>query len=183
MEPPIFIDGIGIFETEIPNHALLDRDALDWLGSVNGSPLTQSQMTALILMRNGGQLTNTSFRAATGVQDSRVAYKELKELVDRGLVDQFGKGGSTYYELAASISAEDGHLISSPVAVSQELTDLQHQVYSALTSEPVSRREIVKRTGLKSDQVAQVLQALRNKGLATMTGERRSRDALWRSVQ
>ena len=64
-------------------------------------------MTALVLMRNGGQLTNTSFRMATGVQDSRIAYKELKELVDRGLVDQIGKGGSTYYELATGVSADD----------------------------------------------------------------------------
>ncbi|HET9080603.1 MAG TPA: ATP-binding protein [Trebonia sp.] len=183
MEPPTFIDEIGIFEAEIPNHALLDRDALDWLTSISDSPLTQAQMTALVLMRNGGQLTNTSFRAATGVQDSRVAYKEMKELVDRGLVDQFGKGGSTYYELAAGPSADEGRLIDASAAASQQLTALQRQVYAALKSEPAARREIVKLTGLKSEQVAQILQALRNKGLATMTGEPRSRDALWSTAK
>lgn len=136
-------------------------------------------MTALVLMRNGIQLTNTSFRTATGVQDSRAAYKELKELVDRGLVDQFGKGGSTYYELAAA-PATEGEQFAAPVV---GLTDLQRQVYSALTSELVPRREIVQRTGLKSEQVAQVLKALRNKGLATMIGEPRSREALWKTAQ
>ena len=65
---------------------------------------------------------------------SRIAYKELKELVDRGLVDQIGKGGSTYYELATGVSADDERH-ESLVASSQELTDLQNRVFSALTRE------------------------------------------------
>lgn len=176
MEPPTFIDEIGIFATEIPNHALLDSDALDWLGSISDSPLTRPQMTALILMRNGIQLTNTSYRAATGVQDSRIAYKELKELVDQGLVEQFGKGGSTYYELPTQPAIEE-QLVNAPLP---ELTPMQQQVYSTLTSEPLARREIVNRTGLKTEQVVQILRALRNKGLATMVGGPRSRETTWR---
>lgn len=177
MKPPTFIDEIGIFATEIPNHALLDSDALDWLSSISDSPLTRPQMTALILMRNRHQLTNTSYRAATGVQDSRIAYKELKDLVDRGLVERSGRGSSTYYELAAQPSAEE-QLVDVP---RPELTPMQQQVYSALAGAPIARREIVRRTGLNTDQVAQVLKSLRNKGLATMAGGPRSRGSLWRA--
>jgi ATP-dependent DNA helicase RecG len=183
MEPPSFRDEIGTFEAEIPNHALLDRDALDWLSSISDAPLTQSQMTALALMRNGNQLTNTSFRAATGVQDSRAAHKELRELVDRGLVDQFGRGGSTYYELGTRPAPARKDLPRAPAPAAHELTPLQRQVFSALSTEPLSRRHIVERTGLGSQQVAQILQALRNKGLASMTGEPRSRDTTWRLAQ
>lgn len=149
--------------------------------SVDGSIPAMVAETIRILKRNMRRRSVISGLFRT--DEWEYPEKELKELADRGLVDQFGNGGSTYYELAAGISAEDEHLVSTPATVGQKLTELQHQVYSALTNEPAPRREIVKRTGLESDQVAQVLQALRSKGLVTMTGEPRSRDALWRSVR
>src|SRR5580693_4007282 len=43
MEPPTFIDDIGIFQAEFPNHALLDQEAVEWLSALDGGPLTRSQ--------------------------------------------------------------------------------------------------------------------------------------------
>jgi len=182
MEPPTFIDDIGIFQAEFPNHALLDQDALDWLSTLDGRPLTRAQMTALVLMRNGNQLTNNSFRSATGVHDSRAAYKELKELVDRGIIDQFGTRGSTYYELATETSADEDTLGSDDeLDDDRNLTELQRQVYIALSEGPSSRREIAARTGLETRQVIQVLRALRRKRLVAMIGQPRSKNALWQA--
>jgi ATP-dependent DNA helicase RecG len=184
MEPPTFIDDIGIFQAEFPNHALLDQDALDWLGTLDGRPLTRAQMTALVLMRNGNQLTNNSFRSATGVQDSRAAYKELKELVDRGIIDQFGTRGSTYYDLATETSVDDDILDSGEeLDEDRNLTEFQRQVYVALSDGPSSRREIAARTGLEAQQVIQILLALRRKRLVAMIGQPRSKNALWQAVQ
>lgn len=184
MEPPTFIDDIGIFQAEFPNHALLDQDALEWLSSLGGGPLTRAQMTALVMMRNGGHLTNNSFRSATGVQDSRAAYRELKELVDRGLIDQFGTRGSTYYELAGEMPDENGITNDGDTFdEDQNLTELQRQVYEALGKDAVSRREVITRTGLEARQVIQVLRALRRKRLVIMIGEPRSKNALWRVVR
>ncbi len=188
MEAPRFTDEIGIFETEFPNHTLLDQDAVEWLGTLDGHPLSRSQMTALVLMRDGNKLTNNSFRLATGVQDSRTAYKELKELVDRGLVDQFGTRGSTYYELSADVVEseyfnEEGEYDDSEnegEASSKILSRLQQQVYDALSSGPASRREIEERTGLEGTQVVHTLRALREKKLVTLVGQARSKNATWR---
>jgi ATP-dependent DNA helicase RecG len=184
MEPPTFIDDIGIFQAEFPNHALLDQDALDWLSTLDGRPLTRAQMTALVLMRNGRQLSNTSFRSATGVQDSRAAYKELRELVDRGIIDQFGTRGSTHYELATETPIEDDILDSDEDPdEDRNLTELQQQVYAALSDGPSSRREIAARTGLEAHQVIQILLALRRKRLVAMIGQPRSKNALWQAAQ
>lgn len=38
MEPPTFLDDISSFTVEIPNHALLDEEALAWLAAL---PLPQ----------------------------------------------------------------------------------------------------------------------------------------------
>jgi ATP-dependent DNA helicase RecG len=181
MEPPTFIDDIGIFQVEFPNHALLDQEALDWLSTLDGKPLTRAQMTALVLMRNGNQLTNNSFRLATGVQDSRTAYKELKELVDRGIIDQFGTRGSTHYELASENSSDDDLLDSDEeINEDRDLTELQQRVYDALGDGPKSRREIAAVTGLEPDQVIQILRVLRRRRPVTMIGLPRSKNALWR---
>ncbi|MGD0244099.1 MAG: ATP-binding protein [Streptosporangiaceae bacterium] len=186
MEAPTFIDDIGIFQAEFPNHTLLDQEAVEWLTSLDGTPLTRAQMTALVLMRNGNQLTNNSFRSATGVQDSRTAYKELKELVDRGLIDQYGTRGSTYYELAISNSDIDDYDEDSPADEdgddSRNLTDLQRQVYAVLKAGRASRRDIIAQTGLESTQVIQILRALRRRDLVTMIGQPRSKNTIWRAL-
>jgi ATP-dependent DNA helicase RecG len=181
MEPPKFIDDIGVFQAEFPNHTLLDQDALDWLGALDGSSLTRAQMTALVQMRNGGQLTNNSFRSITGIQDSRAAHKELKELVERGLIFQFGTHGSTYYELSAEDSAHDGTAQTIPLGdAGTGLTELQKHVYSTLHNGPASRQEITEKTGLEDRQVMGILRALRSKGLISMMGKPRSKNATWR---
>jgi ATP-dependent DNA helicase RecG len=181
MEPPKFIDDIGVFQAEFPNHTLLDQDALDWLGALDGRPLTRAQMTALVQMRNGGQLTNNSFRSITGIQDSRAAHKELKELVDRGLIFQFGTRGSTYYELSAEDGTHDGTAQTMPLSDDGTgLTELQKHVYSTLRNGSASRQEITERTGLDDRQVMGILRALRSKGLISMMGKPRSKNATWR---
>jgi ATP-dependent DNA helicase RecG len=182
MEPPTFIDDIGVFQAVFPNHTLLDQDALDWLGTLDGGPLTRAQMTGLVLMRNGAQLTNTSFRSATGIQDSRTAHKELKELVDRGLIDQISTRGSTHYELAMQDADEDDIIEQELSEAVESLTEPQRQVYGALTISPATRGEVARRTGLDSHQVINALRVLRRRGLASMTGEPRSRTATWQAL-
>jgi ATP-dependent DNA helicase RecG len=180
MEPPEFIDDIGIFQAEFPNHTLLDQDALDWLGSLDGGPLTRAQMTALVQVKNGGHLTNNSFRSITGIQDSRAAHKELKELVDRGLIFQFGTRGSTYYELSAEDDAQESMVKDiAPDSAGSNLTAIQELVYSALSTGPASRQEISERTGLDDRQVMGILRALRSKGVISMVGKPRSKNATW----
>ena len=93
MEAPRFVDEIATFTAEFPNHTLLDGQALEWFQSLDIQPLTRSQMTALVMMRNGEPMNNTAYRVATGIQDSRVVTRELRELVELGVVELRGSRG------------------------------------------------------------------------------------------
>jgi hypothetical protein len=44
-------------------------------------------------------LNNSSYRASTGISDSRIVGRELRELVDRGVIEQSGTRGTTTYRL------------------------------------------------------------------------------------
>lgn len=174
MEPPRFTDDISTFAVEFANHALLDEAALAWLSSLGLSPLSRAQMTALVMMRNGIRMTNSTYRASTGVQDSRTATRELRELVDAGVVEQVGTRGTATYELSRH---DSGSRLSRPSGPS--LTDNEMRVQATLEQAPLSRAEIEQATGLTKDQVLHALQTLRQKGRVAFNGKPRSRTAQW----
>ncbi|MEU4179735.1 ATP-binding protein [Streptomyces sp. NPDC026589] len=204
MEPPRFIDDISFFMAEFPNHTLIDDDALAWLGSLGAGPLSRPQMTALVMMRNGQTITNSSYRAATGVHDSRAASRDLKDLVDRGIAEQFGNRGSAFYALGAGHhpdpeedlfgSLAEGTVVLAAPAEAKEieaepadharrpnLTDLQRAVLASLSEGDLQRHEIESKTGFDAVQVRGALQALREKNLVVLVGKPRARNARWQA--
>ncbi|MCI3241172.1 MULTISPECIES: ATP-binding protein [Streptomyces] len=191
MEPPRFLDDIASFTAEFPNHTLLDEEALTWLQSLDNLPLTRSQMTALVTMRNGAIMTNSAYRMATGIQDSRAATRELKELVDRHLIELQGTRGAATYHLAGTLPSQGEFSVNEPEESEEirhaeppediRLSPLQQQVLNAIGREEVSRSEIEGRTGLAQHQVIAALQSLREKGQVTMIGRPRSKNAKWRA--
>jgi ATP-dependent DNA helicase RecG len=136
------------------------------------------QLTALALARRGETLTNTSYRQATGVADSRTATGHLRELRDRGLLMQDGERGQTVYRLDTTA----GRQVSPPAADNAPLTRLA-TVRQYLTAAPVSSREIAERSGLSQEQVRQALARLRRAGEAELVSPRGSRKGLWRLAQ
>jgi ATP-dependent DNA helicase RecG len=175
MEPPRFTDDISSFAAEFPNHTLLDEGTLAWLASLSVGPLTRAQMTAVALMRNGVVLNNSSYRAATGVQDSRAASRELRELVDLGVIEQVGTRGTAAYRLAVP-SGRTEHR-AAPAAV--ELTEIESTVLRLLEGRELSRAAVEQGTGLAGHQVNHALRRLRQKGLVLMIGKPRSRTTRW----
>lgn len=182
MEQPHFTDAIATFQAEFPNHTILDQETIDWLGSIGASALTRTQMTALAMMRNGATMTNSGYRAATGVQDSRVAQRELKELVDRSLIFQDGVRGGAVYRLRREVEAETAGtgLFEAATPGPDDLTALQRKVYEALADKEQTSAAIAAATGLERQQVLGALAALRCKELAAMSGKPRSKNATWR---
>lgn len=178
MEPPRFTDDISSFTVEFPNHTLLDEDALNWLTSLPLPPLSRSQMTALVIMRNGAALTNSSYRSSTGVQDSRIATRELKELVDAGVVEQAGTRGSATYQLTTPARSGSGADLSQEGGLSPN----ERQILAALAGEPRLRAELERTTGLTKVQVQHALQTLREKGRIAMLGKPRSRTTRWSAI-
>lgn len=102
MSPPLFDDRLSSFGVTFPNHTLLDETTIRWLGQLGGD-LTDSQRMALAMMRQGIELNNQVLRQRTGL-DSRIATRELQELVQRGLVLQSRSRRWASYSLAPSRS-------------------------------------------------------------------------------
>lgn len=186
MEPPRFDDGISTFTVTIPNHALIDESAAEWLSSLDVAGLNRSQLTALAHLRRGETLTNVRYREATGVVDSRAATSDLQELRRRGLVEQHGDRGATEYRLGASATPM---VVAEPPPADDEgpegrvATPMQATVLAALSwSQPRSKQEIADVTGLAGSQVLPVLRVLRDRGLVRMVGRPRSHNAAWLRV-
>ncbi|MFD3684548.1 ATP-binding protein [Nocardiopsis sp. NPDC058631] len=196
MEPPRFTDNISSFAAEFPNHTLIDEEALQWLNELQSGPLSKTQMTALVMMRNGEIMTNSSYRTATGVQDSRVASRDLKELVDRGIIEQHGNRGSAFYLLKNSPNVTDEDPFSSfeteeageamprepstqSIQKTERLTSLQSTVLETLKDSPLTKQAISEITEMDQNKVRGALQALREKGLIKLIGKPRSKNAKW----
>lgn len=100
MGPPEFRDKVTSFEVQMPNHTLFDEETLAWLGKLGQDGLKDTQRTGLALMLQGQALDNAKYRAATGLQDSRVATAELQDLVAREYIIQTGTRGGARYSLS-----------------------------------------------------------------------------------
>jgi len=100
MSPPRFDVSLTRFRLILPNHTLYDDETLRWVESVTrGEAVSDAQRQALAFARHSGSLTNADYCRLTG-RDSRVATRELSELMDRGLLHRTGVGRSTQYVLA-----------------------------------------------------------------------------------
>ena len=173
MEPPAFSDEIATFTVTFPNHTLLDAETIEWLGELDTAGLSRGQLTVLALMRRGQPLTNQSFRAATGISDSRVATAQLQDLRRRGLVQQDGDRGASTYQISAAVirpSAHDRDVV---------LTPMLRVVLESVDETPRHRNELARRAGLTELQVTPALRKLRGAGLVEMIGKPRSRNAMW----
>ncbi|TYP81149.1 ATP-binding protein [Blastococcus xanthinilyticus] len=98
MQLPRFQDSISAFKVTFPNHALLSDTVVQWIGDLGERDLSDTQIVGLAMLRGGESLDNATYRKATGI-DSRVATKELQDLVTRELVVQSGASRWTTYRL------------------------------------------------------------------------------------
>ena len=102
MSPPRFEDRVSTFCVTFPRHSLIDPPTLNWLAGLGEAAqgLSRDQRNALVLMKAGEVMSNARYRQISDA-DSRVATRELADLVRRGLAEVVGGGGYTEYVLAA----------------------------------------------------------------------------------
>ena len=101
MSPPRFEDGVSTFSVTFPRHSLVEPQTLSWLAGLGeaAQSLSRDQRNALVLMKAGEVMSNARYRQI-GDADSRVATRDLADLVNRGLAEVVGGGGYTEYVLA-----------------------------------------------------------------------------------
>ena len=179
MSLPQFEDAIATFTVTFPNHTLLDDDTLQWIGRLRQHGLTDTQVFALARMFHGETLTNSTYRSAAGL-DSRVAGQELKDLVERGLVQQSGTRGGARYSLPSDL------LATTPIGARDRRrspSDRQRQIVEALSEGPKSRQELQRLMGLQSAGVLRYLRQMKQSGQIEQEGAERSPRTRWRLVR
>jgi ATP-dependent DNA helicase RecG len=177
MTPPAFFDQGIRFTVAVPNHALLGGEELAWLESLGNRVhgLSDVQRHALVLLHQGRELTNRTFRNEFPM-DSRDARRALSELVDRGLADGDGDRGGRIYRLGASLTPQGERKLRRP---------RQSQLGPVLAQLEQGERSvaaIVAGTELSQRQVSYALSRLRDAGRVEIAVGGQGRPTLYRLV-
>jgi ATP-dependent DNA helicase RecG len=181
MTPPVFEDRISTFIVRFPNHTLMRDHIVRWIAALRETSLTDSQVVALAMLRDGQILDNTGYRTATGV-DSRVATAELQDLVARELVIRVGETRGAKYVLTERASAVDP---DAPVTGVRRhaAADRRDEILAALGGATLSRAELSELTNLPNPTVGRWLSILRREGrIELTTGSPQSRHARYRRL-
>ena len=98
LEPPRFEDKRSSFWVTFRNHTLMSPEAITWLNQFAKLPLEDRQRLALVYLRYNDQITNSDYQRLNQV-DSLTAGRELRGLVQAGLIEQQSARRWTYYTL------------------------------------------------------------------------------------
>ncbi len=99
LEPPRFRDERTAFRVEFRNHTLMGPDTIAWLNQFAALPLNDHQRVALAHLRHNEQIANSDYRRLNLV-DAGVATRDLRRLVQLGLIVPRNTGRATAYALA-----------------------------------------------------------------------------------
>jgi ATP-dependent DNA helicase RecG len=166
MAPPRFEDEISTFSVIFPLHSLIDPQTLAWLSGLGKAAegLSRDQRNALALMRSGEAMSNSRYRQISDA-DSRVASRELSDLVTRGLAEVTGAGRYTEYLLAARASSAalgDG--------IPPQRNDRRHEIRRLLEQHgQLSRAELQLQLGLSQTIVSRWIKRMLAEGEVELT--------------
>ena len=163
LEPPRFQDRHTAFLVTFRNHTLMGPDAIAWLNRFANRPLADRQRLALVYLRYNDQLTNSDYQRLNHV-DSVTAGRDLRGLVQFGLVEQHSTRRWTYYTLSAATEM---------AAVAEPLSDEERILAYLRDHGSINNTEC--RDLLRTDarRVNYVLQKMLTEGVLQRQGERR----------
>ena len=98
LEPPRFEDRRTSFQVTFRNHTLMNPATVAWLNQFAGFGINDHQRLALAHLRHNEQIVNSDYRRLNSV-DAGTATRELRGLVETGLVSQKGSGRWAFYTL------------------------------------------------------------------------------------
>ncbi|MFZ1382554.1 MAG: ATP-binding protein, partial [Scrofimicrobium sp.] len=103
MAPPRFDDNIRRLQVTVPHDSLLSPDTLEWITDLGQEDLSQAQVQALAIMKDGGAVRNRMLQN-WGIH-STDATRALNDLVGRGLAHKRGGGRGSSYVLAPTFDS------------------------------------------------------------------------------
>lgn len=191
---PRFRDGVIRFQAELSNASLLSREDRAWLLDLpGGDSLTVAQRHALVAMKNGQTMTNSSYRAEFPM-DSVDARRDLQQLVSYGLVVTEGERGGAGYRLSPTMAEPHSDELTREVpahahtagtargTVRLGAAQKEERVIAALSasSTPLSKADLQQRSGLTPGQLNPTLTQLRDGGRIRFTEPTRSKHQRYR---
>jgi ATP-dependent DNA helicase RecG len=99
LEPPLFQDTRTYFTVTFSNQTLLDPETVTWLNRYASLSINPRQRATLAYLHRHGHITNPGYCRLNNV-DSLVATRELRGLVDAGLVTMQGTRRWAHYVLS-----------------------------------------------------------------------------------
>jgi ATP-dependent DNA helicase RecG len=96
--PPTFESdhGNNQFTIRLLLHHFLNEEDIDWLNKFDGLSLNEDQKRALVFVREVGAIDNGANRQLNGIDAIR-ASGDLRDLREKEVLEQKGKGRYTYY--------------------------------------------------------------------------------------
>jgi ATP-dependent DNA helicase RecG len=110
LQPPRFQDRRSSFLVTFRNHTLMGPEAIAWLNRFADRPLNDRQRLALVYLRYNAQLTNSDYQRLNRV-DPVTAGRELRGLVQAGLLGQHRTRRWAYYTIASEVARADAALV------------------------------------------------------------------------
>jgi ATP-dependent DNA helicase RecG len=163
LEPPPFADRRASFLVTFRSHTMMGPQAIAWLNQFAGQALEDRQRLALVYLRDNEQMTNSDYRRLNHV-DSVTANRELRGLVQAGLVEQNGTRRWAYYSLTIPHEAK---------FLSHPQTDEERILAYVWERGSIKRSDCQQLLGISPIQARYVLQRMREKGLLRLQGSRK----------
>lgn len=123
LRPPRFLDTRVALTVELPRHALLPEEDMDWLAQLapDRAGLDDVQRRIAVSMHHGGTWTNARVRQEFKDLGAAEARKALRGLTESGIAQQVGRGRGTAYVAADNGPGEHPDKIRPRVEGTREL--------------------------------------------------------------
>lgn len=161
LEPPRFQDRRSSFLVTMRNLTLMNPEAIAWLNRFADRPLNDRQRLVLVYLRHNQHITNFDYQRLAHV-DSVTANRELRSLVQTGLISQHSSRRWTHYTLNVSIANKvDVYLPLLP----------EDKVLDYVRSHGfITRKQCAELLDLKDIPARMFLFRMRDKGIIKQTG-------------
>lgn len=163
---PYFVDEVVKFKVILSSSTLLNQADITWLNGLTGAnALSVAQKHALIAMRNGEEVSNSTYRSRFPM-DSVQARAELQQLAQYGLAQSHGSGRGVVYTLqrptAQLTASQEDHAVD---AQDPSLTRNGRILEALKTARvPLNKKELIERTSLSPAVLSRALTSLSKKG-------------------
>jgi len=175
LTPPRFQDTRTYFTVTFSNQTLLDPETVAWLNSYASLPINPHQRTALAYLHRHEQITNPEYCRLINV-DSLMATRELRGLVDVGVISMHGTRRWAYYTLqSGQFGISQPVLPTQPEGVELNLRQKAGLDYLSQSGAITTEKYIHVNGGTLAARTARAdLQALETVGLIKKVGKGRA---------